>query len=371
MENSNAKKNNKRSKRPLILLGASFIFFILFMSLLSMDSSSQEAIDELKSCYNVAEVKEVWQKNKKELHEDDEFVNALKKRLISFNLNDKELEDCISWLPPAPINTNVIVVPDLSNRIIDLVNNPDQIKTDKILIRYVWEIFRKATQFNKGTNDRMIIDVTDREQAGGAFLTIADSLIFDLSKNKKAQINKFYFDKKESIFQSSLDKMYSLAQKKPVGANYLTYFNNSLPERIQKPDLFNNYRNVLIILTDGYLEAETKEETGRAFYTGSYEERKNYCLNRKNKIEAINDCRRHFPNLEVLVLEVNKRKKGSKQEKKDQGTSCDENILQEQWQNWFKLLEIKNATDDNFKLHDNTIEITKGNIKKFLYPESK
>jgi hypothetical protein len=54
-------------------------------------------------------------------------------------------------------------------------------------------------------------------------------------------------------------------------------------------------------LTDGYLEAETKEETGRAFYTGCYEERKNYCSNHKNRIESVADCKRHFPNLEVLV----------------------------------------------------------------------
>jgi hypothetical protein len=70
----------------------------------------------------------------------------------------------------------------------------------------------------------MMIDVADRDQAGGAFLTIANSLIFDLSKNKKTQINKFYFDKKESMFQSTLDKLYSLAQKKASRSKLLDLF---------------------------------------------------------------------------------------------------------------------------------------------------
>jgi hypothetical protein len=365
MEDSK-KKKQKKNKRPLFILGTFFVFFILFISLISMSSKSESAKEELNACSSIEEVKQVWLSHKKELYKDEDFIAAVKAKLISFNLKDRDVANCIKWLPPVPTSLNIIVVPDLSGRIIDQVNNPGQIAVDKVLIRYIWDIFRESTQFKKGTKDRMMIDVTDSGQAGGQFRTVADSLVFDLSLNNKAKINKFYFDLKAPTFYSSLDKIYNLAEKEPLGANYWTYFNRNLPDRILPPDLYNNYRNVLVLLTDGYLEAETKEETGRAYYTGTYYERQKYCNNGPYKIEAIEDCKKHFPNLEVLVLEVTPRKAGSKFEKIDIGTKCDQDILLQQWQNWFELLEIKNARDDNFKLHDNTIHITKEKIKRFL-----
>lgn len=360
-----SKKKKKKNKKPLFILLGFFIVFSLFIGLISMSTESQEAIKELNSTFGINEIKSVWDKHKVNLYQDEDFVFALREKLSKIDLNEAEIKECVAWLPPRPVSLNIIVVPDLSNRIVDTINNPDQIKTDKELLRCIWESFNEITKYEKNSKDRLIIDVTDSEQASGKFRILADNLIFDLSKNKKNQINKFYLDAKIPVFSSSIDKLYEMAIENPIGANYWYYFNRRLADHMLKETLFEDYRNVIIIITDGYLEDETNERTGRAFYTGTYEERKNYCLH-GSSIPKIEDCDKHFPKLEVLVMEVNERKKGSKVERKDPGTKCDYSILKEQWQNWFSTLEIKNAIEDNFILHNNSREISKNKIKEFL-----
>src|SRR5699024_7735359 len=126
------------------------------------------------------------------------------------------------------------------------------------------------------------------------------------------------------------------------------------------------YRNVLIILTNGYLEAEDNKRTGIWAYTGTYQERLKVSNAIKkgvsyqkalSNLNSIPDCPTHFPDLEVLVLEVNPRTKRTNLDQcNDAGTVNDFPILEHQWKEWFNLLEIKNARNDNIfnKRHDAT-----------------
>lgn len=373
MENNTKKLKKKKSRKPLYILAVFFVVFGFFIYLISRPSPEDNAKKELALAYTKENVKEVWEKYKLQLHDNESFLLATRTKLNTLSLTDEEIKDCIKWLPPAPTSLNIIVVPDLSKRIIDDINNPKQIESDVTILKNIWQTFYDETKLKKNSKDKLIIDVTDEGQANGEFRNFADSLIFDLANSKNGQINRLYLEKKAKTYQIFTNKLYASARTTPLGANYWDYFETSLSRHIRKPDIFSNYNNILILITDGYLEPQNKEKTGRTDYTGNYKSRELICeyegRNSKNYgkyIRPIDDCSLHFPSLKVLVVEVNNRKKGSTVEKNDPGTPCDYPILKHQWQNWFELLEIKNSDSEFFIRRSQDTRSTKETIKKFI-----
>jgi hypothetical protein len=268
----------------------------------------------------------------------------------------------------------LIIVPDLSLRIIDTINNPDQVKNDTTLLNAIWQNFVSQTKLKMDSKDRLVLDVTDEGQAGGSFRTVANDLIFDLSENH-GKSNRLYFDKVGNRFNQNVSKLYSLASKQPIGADYHYYFEQRLPKNIKKSTLKDNYRNILVIITDGYLESQNAQRTGIWAYTGTFAER-NFVSNQlrsgKSYNEALSvlkpipDCTTHFPDLEILVIEVNQRTSRSEQEKIDIGTVNDFTIMKSQWTNWFKLLGVKNAKSEFFMRRNDATQITQKQIAEFL-----
>lgn len=135
--------NKVKSKKPIYILIAVIVFFILFISLISMPSKLNTAIDEIQVSANMNEVKSIFDKYKFDLLETDEngnksiaieFQDEVRKKLSTFNLNEEEIKQCLEWLPTAKTSINVIVVPDLSRRILDQINNPNQVANDKIIL---------------------------------------------------------------------------------------------------------------------------------------------------------------------------------------------------------------------------------------------
>lgn len=360
-----------------IFIGLVIVVAIVgFMFFLSQTSDIGKAIEEVKQCTNQDQVKNVFDKYKgtlttingnNENEIEPNFLKEIRDKLYSFNLNDNEISVCKGWLPPAPTSLNLIIVPDLSRRIIDGVNNPDQISNDTTILNYIWEAFENSTKLKMNTKDRLTVDVTDKGQAGGQFLKLANNLIFDLSKYKD-KINRLYFtDSVRNQYTKNIDTMYQLAKREPIGADYWHYFRYDVSKHIPKPTLYDNYRNVLIIITDGYLEAENSKATGNPpLYTGSLAERQKVANKMKSGksvegavdgIIKIPDIDQKFPTLEVLLLEINPRASG---------TPKDYDILEFLWRDWFKRIGIKNA-DDNFFIQRNDATLqTKDIIDNFL-----
>jgi hypothetical protein len=364
----------KKNRKPLYLLLTFLLIFVGFIYFITRPSLQSLAIKELQICYNLEDVKQCWYKYKSDLSQDVEFLAETRNRLASFNLSENEIQNCKSWLPQPPTSINLIIVPDLSLRITDTINNPDQIKNDTSLLNAIWSNFVTQTKLKMDSKDRLIVDVTDAGQAGGSFRTVANDLIFDLSENK-GKSNRLYFDKIGSRFNQNVSKLYTLASKQPIGADYHYYFEQRLPKNIKKSTLKDNYRNILIIITDGYLESQDAQRTGIWAYTGTFSERKfvsNQLRNGKSYNEALGilkpipDCTTHFPDLEILVIEVNPRTKPSEQEKVDVGTVNDFTILKSQWTNWFKLLGVKNANSEFFIRRNDATQITQKQIGDFL-----
>ena len=110
------------------------------------------------------------------------------------------------------------------------------------------------------SKDRLLIDVTDGGQAGGNFRVIANNMIFDLSGHRD-KVNLLYFNKQGHKYEDNIDSLYKLA-KHPLGADYREYFCRNLKQHIKPNTLFDDYRNVMVIITDGYLESDKTLYTG-------------------------------------------------------------------------------------------------------------
>ena len=163
-----------------------------------------------------------------------EFQDAARDKLNSFNLNDEEIKKCLKWLPPSQTSVNIIVIPDLSRRIIDTINNPNQISNDIFVLNTIWHSFVDYSKLKQDTKDRLIVDVTDIDQAKGQFGEIANELQFDLSTHK-GKSNRLYFTPdKDKQFERSIETMYSSAKDKPLGADYRFYFRRYLPNLLKK-----------------------------------------------------------------------------------------------------------------------------------------
>lgn len=355
MENRRKKKKNKK---PLFILLGFFVVFILFVYLISRPSTEEDAKKELTTAYTKEAVKQVWEKHKQQLHDNADFLLAIRKKLSTLSLTDSEIKECVKWLPPAPESLNIIVIPDLSNRI---DNISGQIDSDKKVFTAIWNSFESYCKLKKDSHDRLIVDVTDKHQAGGEFEKIADKLRFDLSEHKN-KVNRLYFTENLTAqYLSSIDKMYACAVKKSLGADYHRYFRQYLENNLKKQDLFNSYKNKVIILTDGYIEPQDGAAYTKIY---GYEKLLYPAVHRGNILDVIESYNLAIPlanidlsETDVLVCEVTERKKGE---------GKDFEILKAYWERWLKKMGAK---DVEFKEHQKASVATSELIKKFIYSQ--
>jgi hypothetical protein len=375
MEDTQYKKHKKKDKKPLYLLLGFLLFFGIFIYAVTRPSLQNKAIEQIQVCNNVGDVKSLYERYKFDLLETDDngnkivaldFQDAVRNRLNSFKLTEEELVKCLDWIPPVKTSLNIIVIPDLSRRITDTIENPKQIENDLVVLNTIWSSFVEYSKLKQDTKDKLIVDVTDIEQAKGQFSRIANHLQFDLSTHK-GKSNRLYFtDDKNKQFNDAVNELYKSAKQKPLGADYIFYFRRYLVNHLKKPTLYDNYINKVIIITDGYLELEKKQDYGvgkkrnytkintelyRSINTGTI---KNTIKSLSLNIPKLNNIDLKYT--EIFVCEVNERKTGK---------TKDFEILKAYWQDWFERM---NANKDkiSFVQREQANGITKAQINEFI-----
>ena len=358
MESINPRQKTKKDKKPLYLLLCFIIFFGIFIYLITRPSNQSKGLKELETSFNKRDVEMIWYKYKNDLSQDEDFLFAIRTKLSSLNLTEQEEKECISWLPTPPKSINLIIIPDLSRRIIDTLNNPNQIKNDLYVFQIIWKSFMDYSRLKQNTKDRLLIDVTDIEQARGQFGTVADKLQFDLSSHKGKSNILFFTNAKTSQFNSSIIELYRLAKTKPLGADYRFYLRRYLKNHLKKSTLFDNYTNKVVFITDGYLEAENAPADTKI---KGYENALHDSVLNGNILDVITVNGLNIPkadidlsNSEVLVCEVNERKSGK---------SYDFDILKTYWEDWFKRMNVKKI---KIIQREQANQLTADHIKEFI-----
>lgn len=142
-------KRSKRNYKPLAALVFFIIGFILFAIFITRPSILSKAVSNLQSSTSIEDVRDVWSRFKPELANNEQFVLNVREKLASFNPSQEDIQYCKEWLPKAPEYLNIIVIPDLSRRITDTFNNPEQIPNDTVLLNHIWRRFELAARLKK------------------------------------------------------------------------------------------------------------------------------------------------------------------------------------------------------------------------------
>lgn len=247
---------------------------------------------------------------------------------------------------PATVNRpeqlNITLLLDLSDRIDKdkYPVKPEHYKRDIANVKFISELFVKDME-SRGTfmaNSKMKVIFSPRPQDPNVNI-LAEKLNVDLSKMDNKQ-KKNVHDNMAKIFTENLSKIYDLSilTHKWVGSDIWRFFKNDVKDYCVESD--QEYRNILIILTDGYIyHNDSKDQIGNRFAYILPQIFSNYKLRDNpeweqlivNKDIGLIKKREDLENLEVLVLEVSP----------SPNYKNDEDIIKVLLAKWFEEMNVK------------------------------
>ncbi len=254
-------EENKKSKKKNWIIGGVVggIIVLVMVFIFAKSSPIAKANIEVEEATTADELKEIWKSNKKELSPtyQKQLDTKIRKKIESLHLKPKEILGCKQWLGAAKMGYNILIVPDLSSRIHTSVDkNGKQARRDTSVISMLWdEMNALLTDRNLSKNNRLVVDVTDPNQAVGIDI---NSLQFNTEKSTNPYRD---MKAKKKEFMQKIGELYANGSKAKIGtagADYVSYVDNistGLTSQLRNADIYNDYTNIVIFLTDGYIEA--------------------------------------------------------------------------------------------------------------------
>lgn len=250
-----------------------------------------------------------------------------------------------------PLNLTILL--DLSDRIL----YPNQVAKDQQILDTLFAIFEKEVRNNLfvKSEDRFAIAIAKQKQNPVDLEEM--TFILDLSK-VPIQQKKTVFNEKKTNFSKTVKQLYeqSLHSKKKkdyAGADIWSFMKYEYSNYYQP-----NYRNVLVLLTDGYLyfESEVKRPAPmkNRYYSMSFlpSLRKQNFLEIMNKNDTgLQSVAVQYPDLNVILLEVHP---------KTELFIDEEALLQTVWNKWFQEMGAQRCKI----VTKQPISIVKENIEK-------
>ena len=258
--------------------------------------------------------------------------------LFSCKNDNTEAEVDIPMVKDVSENLNISILLDLSDRICP-TKYPNA--TMDYYLRDVGYVNSVSETFTDHVRGKKVRRVDDKIQ-----------LFFDpppfnpeinkISKDLKIGINKNNVTKElitqtKSTYVTEPLKIYKLAIKDNnyVGSDTWKFFKYKINDYC----IEDNYRNILVILTDGYIyfqDSKIKEQNQTSYLTP--ELIRTNGLNKSNWSEIMSNKRFGFipvnqdlSNLEILVLGINP----------DIKNSYEEEVIKAYWTHWFEAMKVK------------------------------
>lgn len=192
---------------------------------------------------------------------------------------------------------NITIYLDLSDRLTrDL--QPDQKKRDIAIVNKFVQIFKDVCVKDKIIRTKNHIRVIFYPSPNSSEIaTLASALDVDMARLKGKEKKKA-LQGMDARFTNSLSQIYdeTLKAKKWIGSDIWGFFSN---KKVDELCMRNGCRNILVVLTDGYLfHTNNKIKNGNAY---------SYVLPQtlQNPKSTLIVKRKGLSNLEVLMLEVN------------------------------------------------------------------
>lgn len=253
-------------------------------------------------------------------------------------------------------NYNISILIDLSDRISIKKNPNPTMEFYQRDLGYIKSISEAFTEHLKSKRIRQINDKMqlffNPEPENPEINSISKQLRITVDKNNASKkflnsINNTYSSKTASIYESAIK------DDKYIGSDIWNFFDS----KVQDQCIEKEYRNILIILTDGYMFYE-----GTQIKNGNLSNYLTPQLIKQNGLNT-NDWQKKFEgknlgfikidtdlsNLEVLVLGINPSKNNPYEEK----------VIKEYWSKWLADMKIKHFEIKNADLPSNIDKIIK------------
>lgn len=271
------------------------------------------------------------------------YIFAIVFIFIISGCSDSSEKSAAEKAEPKPLNLSVFL--DLSDRIArEMV--PSQTSRDSMIINELIDIF-----INDCVNNGKIIRSKNHFQIffhpapkNTEIATLASGLNIDLSstdvKDKKAKLKGM-----KDIFSNNISQIYNstLVDKEWLGSDIWAFFSD---KKVDNQCIRKGYRNILVILTDGYLfYSPNKRQEGNAY---------SYILPQtlKNPNSSLIVKRNGLEDLEVLLLEVNPY------------TPIDRDSLIKVLERWFTEMGVSKFVVADTDMPVNTANIIKNFIQE-------
>ena len=258
-------------------------------------------------------------------------------------------------------NLNINILLDLSDRINPNTNPNQAMDYFKRDIGYITSISKNfqchiANKKSRNIDDNIKI-FFEPESNIPELNTISSALNLKFNKDNSTttKINRV-----DDIYEKNINEIYTIAsqQKKYDGSNIWGFFKNKVNDYIK-----NDHKNILIILTDGYLYDKSNKglKSSNKYANFTSNTIKSFGLNNsnwksifiKNEI-GILPANTNLKNLEVMVIGLNPSKTNQ--------NPYELEVLQLLWENWFKDMEVTKYAIKTADLPSNLDET----IKNFI-----
>ena len=194
---------------------------------------------------------------------------------------------------------NISVYLDLSDRLVrDLT--PNQMYRDTAIINYLVDYFVKQTmgpQILKSQNKMKVFFYPTPNDS--EISTLAQGLSVDIG-SKQGVARRMALDEMKGVFQKNLSHIYeeTINEHNWIGCDIWDFFSN---KKVDNLCIKSGARNIVVILTDGYLWAENNliKEGDKYSYIS------NRTLDSKGKLIDRRNGDLKDKGLEVLMLEIN------------------------------------------------------------------
>lgn len=260
-----------------------------------------------------------------------------------------------------PIQLNITVLLDLSDRI-DPNTHPSQpqhFEKDIEIIKYLAKMFTddmksKGTFMAKGK----LKVIFSPKPADPNINVLAEKLNVDLSK-VSVQQKKVIYENIVKDFGQNATNIYktTINNQKWHGSDIWRFFKNDVKDFCINSD--SSYRNILVILTDGYIyhkDSKDKIDNRYAYLLSQNIDQFRNKADWESKFDNLDfgliSKRSDLNNLEVLVLEVNPY----------EGNANDEDIIRKTLSKWFNEMNVRRFAIYNSDLSS----YTKQRIEQFI-----
>jgi len=253
-------------------------------------------------------------------------------------------------------NLNISFLLDLSDRISPEVYANETMefyKRDVAYIKSVSEAFdtHLRTKRVRQMNDHIQV-FFDPEPQNSNINKISKDLKYFIDRKTASlelldEIKNTYSNKPELIYQLAIE------DNKYIGSDTWKFFKNKVKDYC----VDENYRNILVILTDGYIyhkDTKRKEANKTTYLTAN--SIKEFRLNRQDWENRIVEMEYGFipatkdlSNLEILVLGVNP----------DKNNSYEQEVIVKYWSDWFETMNVKRYVIKSAGLPSNMDKIIK------------